>query len=146
MRRFFVLFLAFCLLFSLTLPAFAADSEGDRGISETDRWLLVRLVAAEAGDEPLLCQVCLAALVLNRRDSDRFPNTVSGVIRQKGAFSAVTEGRLFSVTDPEKLESARVAVAAAAYGMDPAGGSLYYAFGSGSFVPLLRAGGMVFGQ
>jgi len=146
MRRFFILFLAFCLLFPLALPAFATDSVADRGVSHADRWLLVRLVAAEAGDEPLLCQVCLAALVLNRRDCDRFPNTVGGVIRQRGAFSSVTEGRLFSVTDADKLESARVAVAAAAYGMDPAGGSLYYAFGSGDFLPLLRAGGMVFGR
>ena len=145
MRRLFLFFAAAWLLFAFSIPLFAADHEPARPLSSAERWLLVRLVAAEAGDEPLLCQVCLASLVLNRRDSDRFPSTVTGVIRQKGAFSAVAEGRLFSVTDEKKLESAKVAVAAAAYGTDPSGGSLYYAFGNGDFVPLLRAGGMVFG-
>ena len=146
MRRFFVFFIALCLAFSLCLPLFGADGGASRNLSDAERWLLVRLVAAEAGEEPLLCQVCLAALVLNRRDSDRFPGTVTGVIRQAGAFSAVSEGRLFSVTDERILESARVAVAAAACGIDPGGGSLYYAFGESCYVPLIRAGGMVFGK
>ena len=51
-------------------------------LSAAERDLLARLVRAEAGGEPYLGQVAVAATVLNRVKDPRYPNTVSGVIYQ----------------------------------------------------------------
>ena len=51
--------------------------------------LLARLVTAEAGGEPYRGQVAVAASVLNRVESSRYPNTISGVINQ------VVDGRYY---------------------------------------------------
>ena len=58
----------------------------------------VRLIAlftiAEAEDEPEYAQRLVIDTILNRKDSDEFPNTYSGVLYQKGQFSVATNGRL----------------------------------------------------
>ena len=89
---------------------------------ETELSLLARLVSGEARGEPYVGQVAVAAVVLNRVKHDAFPNTISGVIFQTGAFDAVWDGQF----DMEPTESARRAARDALGGWDPTGGCLYY--------------------
>lgn len=49
--------------------------------------MLARCVQAEAGNQGLLGKRLVVDVILNRVDSDRFPNTVEGVISQSGQFS-----------------------------------------------------------
>ncbi|MBQ7850926.1 MAG: spore cortex-lytic enzyme [Clostridia bacterium] len=89
---------------------------------ETEVELLSRLISGEARGEPYIGQVAVAAVVLNRVRSDEFPDTVSGVIFQRGAFDAVWDGQF----DMEPTASCRRAARDALNGWDPTGGCLYY--------------------
>ena len=61
------------------------------GYSNNDIQLLARAVYAEARGEPYRGQVAVAAVILNRVKSPSFPNSISGVIYQPGAFSSYSE-------------------------------------------------------
>lgn len=84
--------------------------------------LLSRLVNGEARGEPYIGQVAVAAVVLNRVRHDAFPNTISGVIFQTGAFDAVWDGQF----DLEPTASCVRAARDAMNGWDPTGGCIYY--------------------
>ena len=62
--------------------------------NSSDLNLLSRLVYGEARGEPYAGQVAVAAVVLNRVKSSSFPNTISGVIYQSGAFDVVSDGQI----------------------------------------------------
>jgi N-acetylmuramoyl-L-alanine amidase len=85
-------------------------------------YLLAQLVYGEARGEPYSGKVAVAAVVLNRVDSSKFPNSIAGVIYQPGAFSVVDDGQINLAPDAESLRAARDAL----NGYDPSGGSLYY--------------------
>lgn len=84
--------------------------------------LIARAVYGEARGEPYEGQVAVAAVILNRVRSASFPNTVSGVIYQPGAFDAVSDGQLYLTPDSAAYRAARDAMA----GWDPTGGCIYY--------------------
>lgn len=84
--------------------------------------LLARLVYAEARGEPYLGQVAVAAVVLNRVEHASFPNTISGVIYQSGAFDVVGDGQIYLTPDAQALRAAQDAL----NGWDPTGGCIYY--------------------
>lgn len=64
-------------------------------ISQDELNLFAALVWSEAGDQPLPDGLCYVAdVVLNRVDSPRWPNSISGVIYQSGQFSVVSNGAL----------------------------------------------------
>lgn len=90
-------------------------------ISEADFDLLVRLVAAEAGGEPYEGQVAVAAVVLNRMRSYKFPDSVRGVTYQENQFSSVPKLPYIQPSD-----SCRRAVVEAINGIDPSKGALYF--------------------
>ncbi|MBP1991274.1 spore cortex-lytic enzyme [Paenibacillus eucommiae] len=92
------------------------------GFSEEDITLMSNAVYGEARGEPYIGQVAVAAVILNRVQSGSFPNSVSGVIFQPGAFTAVADGQIWLKPN----ESARKAVKDAINGWDPSGGCLYY--------------------
>ena len=89
---------------------------------ESELSLLARLVSGEARGEPYIGQVAVAAVVLNRVRSDDFPDTISGVIFQPGAFDAVWDGQF----DMEPTASCLRAARDAMNGWDPTGGCTYY--------------------
>ena len=60
---------------------------------EDDLWLLARMISAEARGEPYSGQVAVGAVILNRVKHPSFPNTISGVLYQPGAFSSVADGQ-----------------------------------------------------
>ena len=84
--------------------------------------LLSRLVYSEARGETYRGQVAVAAVVLNRVKSSSFPNTISGVIYQAGAFDAVSDGQINLTPDA----TARKAAQDALNGWDPSYGAIYY--------------------
>ncbi len=87
-----------------------------------DLYLLARLISAEARGEPYIGQVAVGAVVLNRVDHPSFPNTISGVIYQPGAFSCLDDGQF----DQPISESAYRAAQEALDGSDPSAGAIYY--------------------
>ena len=64
----------------------------------------------------------MAAVVLNRVEHPSFPNTISGVIYQAGAFSCVTDGQFNQPVADSAYQAARDAL----NGWDPSGGAIYY--------------------
>ena len=92
------------------------------GIISADHRLLARLVYAEARGESYKGQVAVAAVVLNRVASASFPNTISGVVYQSGAFSCVSNGSINNTPDSTAIRAALDAL----NGWDPTGGCLYY--------------------
>lgn len=84
--------------------------------------LLSRLVYAEARGEPYKGQVAVAAVVLNRVASSAFPNSISGVIYQSGAFDVVSDGQINMPADSTAKKAAQDAL----NGWDPTSGCIYY--------------------
>lgn len=84
--------------------------------------LLARLISAEARGEPYVGQVAVGAVVLNRVEHPSFPNSISGVVYQSGAFTCVTDGQF----DQPVADSAYRAARDALSGWDPTGGAIYY--------------------
>ncbi|MCR5426335.1 MAG: cell wall hydrolase [Lachnospiraceae bacterium] len=66
----------------------------DVTFEEGDEYLLANLIYCEAGGEPYAGKVAVGAVVINRVLSGVFPDTLSGVVYQKGQFSPVGSGRL----------------------------------------------------
>lgn len=91
-------------------------------IISADHRLLSKLVYAEARGESYKGQVAVAAVVLNRVASASFPNTISGVIYQSGAFSCVSNGSINNTPNSTAVRAALDAL----NGWDPTGGCLYY--------------------
>lgn len=90
--------------------------------SNSDLNLLAHLVYAEARGEPYSGQVAVAAVVLNRVKNTSFPNTVAGVIYERGAFSVVADGQINLQPNQTAISAARDAL----NGWDPTYGAIYY--------------------
>ena len=100
----------------------SGNSGGSGGASSSQVDLLARLISAEARGEPYSGQVAVGAVVLNRIKHPSFPNTLSGVIYQSGAFTCITDGQF----NQPVAESAYRAARDALNGVDPSGGAIYY--------------------
>lgn len=103
-------------------PAKKAVLENSGGFSENDIRLMANAVHGEARGEPYIGKVAVAAVILNRVDSDKFPNSPSQVIFEPGAFTAVADGQIWLEPDEESLKAVRDAI----NGWDPSDGALYY--------------------
>ncbi|MGN1067245.1 MAG: spore cortex-lytic enzyme [Candidatus Fimimonas sp.] len=91
-------------------------------VSNSDLYLLSCCVYGEARGESYTGKVAVAAVVLNRVKSSKFPNSISGVIYQQGAFTCVSDGQINMGTNDECTRAAQDAL----NGWDPSGGALYY--------------------
>lgn len=103
-------------------PPVNIPSANNMGLSEQDINLMANAVYGEARGEPYVGQVAVAAVILNRIKDPNFPNTISGVIFQPRAFTAVADGQIWLTPN----EKAKKAVRDAMNGMDPSDGSIYY--------------------
>ncbi len=92
------------------------------GYSQNDIQLMANAVYGEARGEPYIGQVAVAAVILNRVESATFPNSVSGVIFEPRAFTAVADGQIWLTPN----DTARQAVIDAINGWDPSGNAQYY--------------------
>ena len=101
----------------------SSSSSGSPGAySNSDVNLLAKLIAAEARGESYTGQVAVGAVVLNRVSHSSFPDTIAGVIYQKGAFSCVNDSNWSVSPNSTSLKAARDCI----NGWDPSGGAIYY--------------------
>ena len=84
--------------------------------------LLARLIYGEARGEPYAGQVAVGAVVMNRVKSSSFPNSISGVIYQSGAFDVVSDGQINLTPNSTAKKAAQDAL----NGWDPTYGAIYY--------------------
>ena len=105
---------------SATLKALGISSSSGTSNSNVD--LLARAISGEARGEPYEGQVAVGAVILNRVDNPNFPNTIAGVVYQKGAFDSVDDGQI----NMTPTATARKAAQDAINGWDPSGGCIYF--------------------
>ncbi len=109
---------------------------GNSSYNSADYELLARIISAEARGETYLGQVAVGAVVLNRVEHPSFPDTVSGVVYQNGAFSCLYDGQFYE----EIADSAYSAARDALNGLDPSGGAIYY------YNPAIATNKWIFGR
>ncbi len=108
-----------------TLKALGINSSKNSSQSSgnnSDLNLLSRLVYGEARGEPYQGMVAVAATVLNRVSDSRFPNSISGVIYQSGAYTCVADGQINLTPNEQSKKAAQDAI----NGWDPTYGCIYY--------------------
>lgn len=93
-----------------------------QGYSQNDIKLMANAVHGEARGEPYEGQVAVAAVILNRVKDSSFPNSISGVIFEPRAFTAVADGQIWLTPN----ETSERAVLDAMTGWDPTGSATYY--------------------
>lgn len=106
----------------LYLGLSGGSSSNNTSYSNSDVQLLAKVISAEARGESYEGQVAVGAVVLNRVKHPSFPDTISGVVYQNGAFSCVNDSNWYEPV----AESARRAAIDAINGWDPSGGAIYY--------------------
>ncbi len=109
-------------LAALGMSASGSGSGSSSSYSDADVALLARLIYGEARGESYVGQVAVGAVVMNRIKSSSFPNTMSGVIYQRYAFTAVDDGQINLTPN----ETAKKAAKDAMNGWDPTYGAIYY--------------------
>lgn len=100
----------------------SSSSSGSNVYSDSEIELLAKVISAEARGESYEGQVAVGAVILNRVVHPSFPNTLSSVIYQKGAFSCVNDSNWYAPV----ADSAKRAAIDAMNGWDPSGGAVYY--------------------
>lgn len=105
-----------------TLKKLGVSVGSTPAVNDSNVYLLARIISAEARGEPYSGQVAVGAVVLNRVEHPSFPDSLSGVIYQNGAFTAIVDGQF----DQPIYDSAYDAARDALNGMDPSGGAVYY--------------------
>ncbi|MGI6469324.1 MAG: spore cortex-lytic enzyme [Syntrophomonadaceae bacterium] len=102
----------------------ASYTTPSRSLSITSRDIenLARLIHGEARGEPFEGKVAVAAVALNRLASQKFGRSLSEVIFQPGAFTAVSDGQFYLQPDASAYQAAQAALS----GWDPTGGAIYY--------------------
>src|SRR5690625_1010359 len=93
-----------------------------QGFSQNDINLMANAVHGEARGEPYEGQVAVAAVIINRTKDANFPNTISGVVFEPRAFTAVADGQIWL----EPNETSKRAVLDAINGWDPTENATYY--------------------
>lgn len=111
-------------------------SGGGSNYTNSDLYLLAKCIYAEARGESYTGQVAVGAVILNRVDSPAFPNTIAGVIYQKNAFTAVSDGQINLEPDQTAMNAASDAM----NGWDPTYGCLYY------YNPAVATSSWIFGR
>lgn len=92
-------------------------------LSESDYNTLLRIVQAESGGCDIEGRILVANVILNRVESDEFPDSIHGVVYQKSQFSPVIDG---SINRCKVTEETKEAVDRALNGEDLSEGALYF--------------------
>lgn len=106
----------------ITIPTQTTGQARSGSRAGVDRYLLARLIHAEAEAEPYVGKVAVAAVVLNRVESPKYPNTLAGVMYQPLAFESVANGRVYTNPNRDSIRAAGDAI----NGWDPSGGCLFF--------------------
>lgn len=100
----------------------SSSGGGTGGYSQGDVALLAKVISAEARGEPYSGQVAVGAVILNRIEHPSFPNSISGVVYEPGAFTCMVDGQINQPIADSAYRAARDAM----NGSDPTGGAIYY--------------------
>ena len=135
------LFLCSWITFAAAIPVHGAGLPARAELNPAEEYALARFCAAKTEGEPFLCRLAVAAVMLNRMDDPRFPDTISGILTDAGyGASPVSEA---------DLASTRWALQVAVMGVDPTNGALYWARSdtadAADLIPHLTVGKRVFG-
>lgn len=130
MKKYLKFIIVTILIMLSTICIFIVDKSSTNNVSNakststSDIQLMARAINGEARGEPYEGQVAVGAVILNRVKDSRFPNSISGVIYQPGAFTAVSDGQINAAIS----EGSTVYKAAqdAINGWDPTSGCVYY--------------------
>lgn len=111
-----------------TLAA-AVAAQAMPAVIDADLACLAGTIYFESKGEPLMGQLAVAQVVMNRAASGRFPRTICSVVTQRGQFSFVRGGRIPAVS--KSNAAYRTALAVAQVAMDsgwetPAGDALFF--------------------
>lgn len=109
-------------LLYLGLGSSNSSSSNNTSYSNSDVELLAKVISAEARGESYEGQVAVGAVILNRVSHPSFPDSLSGVVYQKGAFSCVNDSNWYQPV----AESSKRAAKDALNGWDPSGGAIFY--------------------
>lgn len=90
--------------------------------SDADVQLLAKVISAEARGESYEGQVAVGAVILNRVAHPSFPDSLSGVVYQNGAFSCVYDSNWYEAVSDTSKKAAIDCI----NGWDPTGGAIYY--------------------
>lgn len=103
------------------------EREGGFSLEEEELEILMRIVEAEAGNQDVEGRLLVANVVLNRVESEKFPNSVKDVVFQAengvNQFSPVSNGSIWTV---KVSEDTGEAVERALRGEDLSDGALYF--------------------
>ena len=103
-------------------PEMDNDQNYDITINSINVDLLARAIYAEARGESFEGQVAVGAVIVNRMESPKFPNTIEGVLYQPNQFKCVENGRI----NQEPNQNAYKAAQQAINGEDPSKGALFF--------------------
>ncbi|AZB41631.1 LysM peptidoglycan-binding domain-containing protein [Bacillus sp. FJAT-42376] len=97
---------------TLQIPvAGAVDVKGaEQAVSDEDKDLMARLVEAEAKGESYEGKVAVATVIMNRVESDKFPDNVKDVIYENGQFSPVANGAINNPASQESKDAVNEAI------------------------------------
>ena len=110
--------------FTVTGGSGAIVSGNDYYDENTLFWLS-RVIYAESGNQPLKGKIGVGNVVLNRVASDRFPNTIQGVLSQKNQFTTYRGGKLAGRTpNAQSVVAAKLAMDGAV--VREVAGALYF--------------------
>ena len=107
---------------AMGVTSYSGSSSSSSGGNSSNINLLSHLIYGEARGEPYTGQVAVGAVIMNRVKSSSFPNSIAGVIYQRGAFDAVSDGQI----NMEPDSTAKKAAQDAYNGWDPSYGAIYY--------------------
>lgn len=82
------------------------DAKGYSNLTDEDKNLLMKIASAEAGSESTKGKAVIMQVVLNRTESEIFPNTIKEVIFQSGQFSTINDGNYSRAKPDEDCEIA----------------------------------------
>ena len=106
----------------LYLGLSGGSTTNNTSYSDADVQLLGKVISAEARGESYEGQVAGGAVILNRVAHSSFPDSISGVVYQNGAFSCVNDSNWYQPIS----ETSKKAAIDALNGWDPSGGAIYY--------------------
>lgn len=102
MKKYVVILLCIISSFLFCVPVGATE--------EVDEFeYLTKCVQAEAGNQDIYGKRLVAAVILNRVESDKFPNTITEVINSPHQFAVVSNGSINKVeVDNDTLVACRI--------------------------------------
>src|SRR6056297_2256564 len=103
-------------------PDFEEEQNYDISINSINLDLLARAIYAEARGETFEGQVAVGAVIVNRMESPKFPNTIEKVLYQPNQFKCVENDKINQTPNQNAYKAARRAID----GEDPSQGALFF--------------------